>query len=124
LASECAYEFTLSGRQEDEYKEFKRFEKNYFKKNPNIIKYIITAELTLKGMVHYHAYFSFKNKVSVIKQMIQPMYFKGNVLPLYGTQPKKGIHYLFKTSTDLKEYFGDKEAIRPNGLTADTPLSP
>jgi len=106
-----------------DYERFKTFHRNYIKYNDNIIKYIYVAELTQKGQLHFHLYFSFKNKVSIIKQMIQPMYHEGNILMLWGSCPKLGIHYLFKTCKTMKEYFEDKEPVLPNGLSIDTPIS-
>jgi len=91
-----------------DYELFKQFYKDYFKKNANIIDYILVAELTKKGQMHYHCYFSYKNKVTVIKQIVQPMYFEGNILILHGIEPKMGIHYLFKEADTMKEYLDNK----------------
>lgn len=102
--TEGAFNFRI----ETDYEVFKNFFKAYVKNNTNIIDYILCAELTKKGQVHFHMYFSFKNKVTVIKTMVQPMYYAGNILILYGTQPKKGIHYLFKESDTMQEYFDEE----------------
>lgn len=94
---------------ESPYKEFKTFVKSFLKSD-NIEEYIAVPELTLKGQIHYHVYLKFKNKVTFIKQVIQPLYHRGNVLPIYGS-PKEGLHYLFKSSNLMFEYMGDKLAI-------------
>jgi len=102
--TEGAFNFRI----ETDYEVFNNFFKDYIRDNFNIIDYILCAELTKKGQMHFHMYFSFKNKVTVIKQMVQPMYFAGNILILYGTQPKMGIHYLFKESETMQEYFNEE----------------
>lgn len=81
---------------------FKSFYK-MLKKDDNIESFILVAELTLKGQLHYHAFIRYKNKVTFIKRIVQTLYWGGNVLPFYG-KPKKGIHYLFKTATTMEEY--------------------
>lgn len=73
--------------------------------SPNIRRFISVAELTQKGQIHYHVYLEYINKVTFIKQVIQPLYFQGNVLPVYNP-PNGGICYLFKSSETMGEYLG------------------
>ncbi len=67
---------------------------------------IIVAELTQKGQIHFHAYCKFKSKAKFYRTIVQPLYYTGNVLPIYGP-PKLGIHYLFKAHETMKEYLDD-----------------
>lgn len=76
----------------------------------NILKAIVVFELTNKGQPHYHAYIQYDNKVTFIKQVVQPLYFEGNVLPIYNP-PKNGIHYLFKTHLSMSEYLMSDSVI-------------
>lgn len=99
--TESHYECTIT----NDYDDFKQFFKSYFKKNKYIKDYIVVAELTKKCMLHMHCFFSFTNKVSIIKTICQPLYYKGNILNLWMTKPKLGIHYLFKEHVTMKEYF-------------------
>jgi hypothetical protein len=91
----------------NERNEFKSFVKRYLKNN-NIEDFIAVTELTNKGQIHYHVMLTFKSKVTFIKQVIQPLYYKGNVLPVYNAGPKEGIHYLFKAQLLMTEYHGKK----------------
>lgn len=88
-----------------DYDRFKEFHKDFFKKNKYINDYILVSELNKKGQLHYHALFSFKSKVSIIKTMIQPLFYMGNVEPIYNSLPKMGIHYLFKDTKAMIEYY-------------------
>lgn len=87
---------------------FKRWVEAYLDTS-NISRYIAVAEFTQKGQIHYHVYLQFRNKVTFIKQVVNGLYYSGNVLPLYDA-PKGGIHYLFKAQelmssvTDIHKY--------------------
>lgn len=103
--SQTKCELSYAKRDKADYQDFKDFVKSFFRKNQYVEKYIAISELTKKGQVHYHVFFSFKSKVSIIKSIVQVLYHRGNVLMLYGTKPKMGIHYLFKSQEEMREYY-------------------
>ena len=87
---------------------FKDFHKSYFKKNKYVKDYILDSELNKKGLLHFHVLFSHTSKVSIIKTVVQPLYFQGNVEAIWDSLPKHGIHYLFKETKSMIEYFDDE----------------
>lgn len=104
--NETERQFNLS----DERQLFKDFIRSFLK-SKNIKNYIAVAELTKKGQIHYHVLCRFKSKVTFIKQVIQPLFYKGNIEPIYGSSPKFGLHYLFKEQDFMYDYFGERSGV-------------
>jgi len=88
-----------------DYDRFKDFHKSYFKKNKYVKDYILVSELSKKGLLHFHVFFSFTSKVSIYKTIVQPLYFQGNVEAIFHNTPRQGIHYLFKDTQSMIEYY-------------------
>lgn len=88
-----------------DYDRFKDLHKSYFKKNKYVKDYIIVSEINKKGLLHFHCMFSFTNKISIYKTIIQPLYYAGNVEPIFYQEPKLGLHYLFKDTLSMTTYF-------------------
>lgn len=98
----------------NERADFKKFIDRFID-TKNIKNYIAVTELTLKGQIHYHILLTFRSKVTFIKQVIQPLYYLGNVLPIYNTGPQKGMHYLFKSQKLMTEYHGKTTIYSSSG---------
>lgn len=70
-------------------------------------KYIIVVEYTKKMILHFHMMVKVKDRIKWNRGLIQRWYHLANIEPIY-SQPKHGIHYLFKEIDSTKELLGKR----------------
>lgn len=63
---------------------------------------IVSVEYTSKMIMHFHIFIAVTDIIKFKKGFLQRWYFKANIEPIWGRCPKEGIHYLFKTSTEVE----------------------
>lgn len=66
-------------------------------------KMIVVVEYTTKMIMHFHIFIKITDMIKFKKGFIQRWYYTSNIEPIYGRNPAKGIHYLFKSVTSVAE---------------------
>lgn len=69
-------------------------------------RYLIVIEYTNKMILHFHIMVKIYDYIRFKRQGIQTWYYKANIEPIYGSQPAKGVHYLFKSIDDVASIIG------------------
>lgn len=70
---------------------------------------LLVAELTKKGQLHFHfliRLFPIRNKYTFIKCFVQRWFHMAIIEPIYGTPPRLGLPYLFKTIEETEAVIG------------------
>lgn len=65
-------------------------------------KLILVVEYTTKMIMHFHLFIAVSDVIKFKKAFLQRWYYKANIEPIWGREPKEGIHYLFKASSEVE----------------------